>query len=120
MNYKNTIRHGISSVLIFGAISLGMAAIASAQTKSVAKKKPSADKSGPRDPFKKYEVIVKSNNSKLDVPSIQMRIERYRAAVRCVVRAGAANRFGAYAPLQGGEEAVFRRMLAPVVASAKK
>ena len=79
MNYKNTIRHGISSVLICGAISLGMAATASAQTKSVAKKKPPADKSGPRDPFKKYEVIVKSNNSKLDVPSIQMRIERYRA-----------------------------------------
>src|SRR2546427_5337371 len=79
MNYKNTIRHGISSVLIFGAISLSMTVIASAQTKYVAKKKPSADKSGTRDPFKKYEVIVKSNNSKLDVPSIQMRIERYRA-----------------------------------------
>src|SRR5439155_23413080 len=79
MNYKNTIRHGISSMLIFGAISLSMAVIASAQTKSVAKKKSSADKSGPRDPFKKYEVVVKGSSSKLDVPSIQMRIERYRA-----------------------------------------
>src|SRR6266571_3197731 len=76
MNYKDTIRNGISSALIFGAISLGMTAIASAQTKPAATKKPSTDKSGPRDPFKKYEVVVKGGSAKLDVPSIQMRIER--------------------------------------------
>jgi hypothetical protein len=81
MNYTHKIQHGLSSALMVAVISLGAIVAASAQTKSATKKpKADAEQSGPRDPFKKYEVAVKSGKStKLDVPSIQMRIERYRA-----------------------------------------
>jgi len=80
MNHKDKIRHAVSSVLIVTAISLGAVITASAQTKAASTKKQPVDKGAPRDPFKKYEVVVKSGKStKLDTPSIQMRIERYRA-----------------------------------------
>jgi hypothetical protein len=80
MNYKHKISHGISSAFIVAAISIGAVSITTAQTKTAATKKEPVDKSAPRDPFKKYEVVLKGGTSnKLEVPSIQMRIERYRA-----------------------------------------
>src|SRR5205814_5475674 len=57
----------------------GLAASAIAQD---SKEKPAASsKKGGRDPFKKYELVVKpaKSNTKLEPPSIQARIERYRA-----------------------------------------
>lgn len=80
MNYKETICHGVSSAVIVAAICSGLTAGVVAQTKTSAAKKTSVEKAGPRDPFKKYEAVMKTKSSaKLDVPSIQARIERYRA-----------------------------------------
>ncbi len=79
MNYKNKIRHGVSSALIVTAISLSAGIIASAQTKKASTRKQPVDTNTPRDPFKKYEVVVKAGKTnRLDPPSIQIRIERYR------------------------------------------
>ena len=80
MNYKETIRHGLGSALICAAVFLGLSASAAAQTKSTAAKKAPVEKAGPRDPFKKYEAVMKGGKgTRLDVPTIEMRIERYRA-----------------------------------------
>ena len=82
MNYKDTIRYAASSALIFAAVYLGgLMVTASAQTQSAATKKASPEKSAPRDPFKKYEAVMKPGkaSSKMEAPSIQARIERYRA-----------------------------------------
>jgi len=82
MNYKDTIRYGVSSAMIFAAICFGgLAVTVSAQAESAAAKKVSPEKSVGRDPFKKYEAVYKPGKatSKLEPPSIQARIERYRA-----------------------------------------
>ena len=77
MKYGRTIR--MSLVLMAAAIAIpASAGFVSAQD-SAAKPNVSVKKGG-RDPFKKYEPVVKSNKpAKLEPPSIQMRIERYRA-----------------------------------------
>ena len=83
MNYKDIIRSGVSSAMILAALCFsGLAATVSAQTESANAKKVSQEKSAGRDPFKKYEAVYKSGKgatSKLEPPSIQLRIERYRA-----------------------------------------
>src|SRR6266496_4273952 len=82
MNYKDTIRYAASSALIFAAVYFGgLMVTASAQTETAATKKASPEKSAPRDPFKKYEAFMKPGkaSSKMEAPSIQARIERYRA-----------------------------------------
>jgi hypothetical protein len=55
-----------------------------------------------------------------DDPKVVEAIDGYTAAVRCVLHAGASNRFGDYQPLQGGEEAAYKKTLARVFASLKK
>src|SRR5215510_4809867 len=80
MNYKDTIRHAATSALILGAITLCETASVRAQAKSTAKKKASVQKVVPRDPFTKYEAVANSKaTSQLGAPTIQARIERYRA-----------------------------------------
>jgi hypothetical protein len=80
MNYKETIRHVATFALMLGAIMLCETAKVPAQSKSMAAKKPAAQKAMPRDPFKKYEAVVSNKGSlKLGAPTIQARIERYRA-----------------------------------------
>lgn len=77
MKYQRTIRLSLAAVI---AITIGgSAALVSAQDQT-AKPAVSAKKGG-RDPFRKYEVSVKTLKSsvKLEAPSIQVRIERYRA-----------------------------------------
>jgi Tfp pilus assembly protein PilP len=84
MNYKHAFRFFISAAAIACAMSL-VALTVNAQDKkedtSSAVSEKSAKSSG-RDPFKKYQPIVKPPKppaAKLEPPSIQVRIERYRA-----------------------------------------
>ena len=73
----------VSTVLVFCVVLFaGFTAAVSAQEPSVAAKPATTEKSSGRDPFKKFEPVrklTKSTPSKLEPPSIQVRIERYRA-----------------------------------------
>jgi hypothetical protein len=84
MNYTNSIRILISAAAIAGVISL-IALTASAQEKADAKvsaaESSAPEKSAGRDPFKKYQPVIKPPKGsvpKLNAPPIQVRIERYR------------------------------------------
>lgn len=82
MDYKNAIRYAVSAAVIFCAI--GFTAMTAGAQEPVEVKKPVAtEKSSGRDPFKKYVAPApkssKASSSKLEAPSIQVRIERYRA-----------------------------------------
>ncbi len=84
MNHKNAFRFFISAAAIAGAMSL-VALTVNAQDKSESKSEAAAKKSGKssgRDPFKPYRPVMKAAKpvaTKLEPPSIQVRIERYRA-----------------------------------------
>ena len=76
MDYKNALRNLITGVAILGAI-----AVASVMTRAQDKsenRKSTVQRTSGRDPFKKYEPVVKTKNaaSKLEPPSIQARIDR--------------------------------------------
>lgn len=81
MKHNSTLRHGLNIALIGAVLCVGGLTIASAQEQKPEEKQTSSVKRGGRDPFKKYEVFVKppKASTKLDVPPIQVRIERYRA-----------------------------------------
>ena len=82
MHYTKTFRHGFAVLLLLIAIAVsGSVMVVCAQEKS--KAEPSAKQvsndSG-RDPFTKYEAPrVTSKSGKVTVPTIQERIEQYRA-----------------------------------------
>jgi len=81
MNYKTATRFFISAATIVCAMSL-IALTVNAQDKAEAKSSAAGEKSAARDPFKKYQPVIKPPKSapaKLEPPSIQVRIERYRA-----------------------------------------
>src|ERR1041384_2745879 len=79
MNYKNPIQYIVSTPVL---LALGSFALtASAQDKKEAKAPVVSEKSSAgRDPFKKYAPVIKppKASTKLEPPSIQLRIERYR------------------------------------------
>lgn len=80
MNYKNTVRYIVSAAIFF-ALSSG-ALMVSAQDKKDEKAPVISEKSSAgRDPFRKYAPVIKppKSTTKLEPPSIQVRIERYRA-----------------------------------------
>jgi hypothetical protein len=82
MNFKTAIRYSLSVAAVLCAMSLvAITAAAQEKEKSEAKSPRVNEKSTVRDPFKKYQPPVKQSKSvnKLEAPSIQMRIERYRA-----------------------------------------
>jgi Tfp pilus assembly protein PilP len=86
MDYKKAIRIGLTAALTLSAIGVAAFDVA-AQDK--AEVKPVNEKSSGRDPFKKFQPVIKPAKgaaSKLEPPSIQVRIERYRAQ-----KAAAAN-----------------------------
>jgi Tfp pilus assembly protein PilP len=86
MDYKKAIRIGLTAALTLSAISVAAFDVA-AQDK--AEVKPVNEKSAGRDPFKKFQPVIKPSKgaaTKLEPPSIQVRIERYRAQ-----KAAAAN-----------------------------
>jgi hypothetical protein len=79
MDYKKAIRIGLTAALTLSAISVAAFDVA-AQDK--AEVKPVNEKSSGRDPFKKFQPVIKTSKgaaTKLEPPSIQVRIERYRA-----------------------------------------
>jgi len=82
MNFKKAIRYSLSVASILCAMSLAaVTAAAQEKEKSEAKNPPVNERSSVRDPFKKYQPPVKQTKvvTKLEAPSIHIRIERYRA-----------------------------------------
>lgn len=80
MDYKNAIRHTASAATILCAISF--AAMTTMAQEPTADKKPVvSEKTAGRDPFRKYQPVIKTkmSASKLEPPTIQARIDRYRA-----------------------------------------
>jgi hypothetical protein len=80
MDYKNAIRYLVSTAMILGATCFA-AMTTTAQEPTEAKKPASSQKTSGRDPFRKYQPVFKSVKmvpSKLEAPSIQVRIVRYR------------------------------------------
>src|ERR1043166_7099061 len=81
MNYKNAFRFFISAAAIACAISM-VALTVNAQDTGKDKSVAASEKSSSRDPFRRYQPILKPAKpvaAKLEPPSIQVRIERYRA-----------------------------------------
>ena len=80
MKHKSTFRYGLNLALIIAVSFVGGLTVAFGQEQKPAEKSASVKRGG-RDPFKKYEVLVKppKTTSKLEAPSIQARIERYKA-----------------------------------------
>jgi hypothetical protein len=81
MDYKKVIRNLASATVISCATGL-IAMTATAQEATPAKKPVVTERTSGRDPFKKYIAVVKPGKpgpSRLEAPSIQVRIDRYRA-----------------------------------------
>ena len=81
MNYKNAFGYFITAVAIACLISV-TGLMVKAQDQSNDKSAAASDKSAGRDPFRRYQPVVKAPKpaaAKLEPPSIQVRIERYRA-----------------------------------------
>jgi Tfp pilus assembly protein PilP len=81
MNYKNALRFLTSAAAIICVTGL-LALTATAQEKSAAKDPAPAKKSSGRDPFTRYQPVVKAPKAsaiKKEPPTIQVRIEAYRA-----------------------------------------
>jgi len=77
MNYKTTIHYGLAAVVICCAMSVGIDRVSAQET---AKQKTSTAQKSGRDPFRKFEPIIKTRaTTTLTPPTIQERIERYRA-----------------------------------------
>ena len=79
MDYKRTFSYALSAAVMLCAISSAAATCAQEPTET---KPVVVDKKGGRDPFKKYEAerkLTKVTAGKLEAPTIQVRIERYRA-----------------------------------------
>jgi len=88
MTYKETIHYGLAVLLVCcAALSVGAGRVAAQETS-----KPKAGAAGGRDPFRKFEPAVKTKaaTSALTPPSIQERIERYRALKLAAAKAHVA------------------------------
>jgi hypothetical protein len=80
MNHIKATQNALTIAAILSAVSLGAGNV-KAQDKADLKSAHSSKSSG-RDPFKKYQPVIKPTRAtatKLEAPSIQSRIERYRA-----------------------------------------
>ena len=87
MKLTKTLKLGIALVATAGAVSLSEAISANAQTKT---KTPATTNRGGRDPFRKYEpprLVVKKGGSVVSVPSIQERIQQYKAQKLAAINA---------------------------------
>jgi Tfp pilus assembly protein PilP len=81
MNYKNALRFFISTAAIGCAMSM-IALTVNAQSQSETRAAAAGQKSSGRDPFRKFQPVVKPPKSapaKKEPPSIQVRIEAYRS-----------------------------------------
>ena len=87
MKYTNAIRNGVMTAAVLLAI--GLTTLNGVAQEKAEVKSPGAEKTSRRDPFRKYQPVIKPSKvtaTKLQPPSIQVRIERYRAQ-----KAAAAN-----------------------------
>lgn len=79
MNHERIIRLSLALIIVATTMTAS-AVLASAQEEEKSEAPTKQAKKGGRDPFKRYEPPVKNSKStKLEPPSIQLRIERYRA-----------------------------------------
>ena len=81
MDYKDAIRYVAGAAAILCAVGLASFTTAAQEQKEAAKPAVTA-KTPRRDPFKRYEPVYKPGKvaaSKLEPPTIQVRVERYRA-----------------------------------------
>ena len=78
MKHNITFRRGLNLTLIIAVICVSGLTIVSAQEQKPAAK-PVTVKRGGRDPFTKYQPLIKPPKARLEAPPIQVRIERYRA-----------------------------------------
>jgi len=79
MNYERIIRLSLA-VIIAATTMTASAVLASAQEETKPEAPAKQARKGGRDPFKKYEPPIKNTKpTKLEPPTIQVRIERYRA-----------------------------------------
>jgi len=77
MNYKTTIHFGLAAVVFCCSVSVCIDRVSAQETTK--QKTSTAQKSG-RDPFRKFEPVVKTKaTTTLTPPTIQERIDRYRA-----------------------------------------
>jgi len=75
-------QYGLAILLTVAGVACGAMQTAKGQTKSEPKATQPRSNQGGRDPFRKYEpprLIVKKSGSRIAVPSIQERIEQYKA-----------------------------------------
>jgi len=82
MEYKKGIRLGLVPALTFSVIGLAAVNVIGQEKADVKAEVKVSEKSSSRDPFKKYVPVIKPTKGmamKLEPPSIQVRIERYRA-----------------------------------------
>jgi hypothetical protein len=91
MDYKNAIRYLVSAAVILCAISFVVVTTA-AQEPTEAKKPAASVKTSGRDPFKKYQPVLKGKMvpARLEPPPIKVRIERYRDQKMAAARAHVA------------------------------
>ncbi len=91
MNQKTkSLRNGIAALLIAAGFTLGSVGLtASAQDKTDAKPAPARSTSGGRDPFKRYEpprAAAPKKSTLVVPPSVQQRIEEYKAQKQNAMR----------------------------------
>jgi hypothetical protein len=82
MKYTNPVRILITAAAIVCAISIfGLTASGQDKAEAKASETPALEKSSGRDPFRRYQPVVKppkGSAARLEAPAIQVRIERYR------------------------------------------
>ncbi len=93
MNKKfKTLRNGLAALLVASGVTFSGAVI-TANSQDKPEEKPARTYSGGRDPFKRYEpprAPVKKQNSVVSPPSIQERIEQYKAQKQSAMQARVA------------------------------
>ena len=82
MKYTKPVRNLISVAAIVCVVSvISLTVKAQDKTEAKASETPALEKSAGRDPFRKYQPVIKppkGSAARLDAPTIQVRIERYR------------------------------------------
>jgi hypothetical protein len=82
MKQTKILQYGFAILIAAGVLFSGTTLTAYAQAKDDAKSESPRSNQGGRDPFRRYEaprVVVKKSGSAIAVPSIQERIEQYKA-----------------------------------------
>jgi hypothetical protein len=94
MKQTKILKYGLAILLTVAGVALnGAVQTANGQAKSDAKAAPTRSNPGGRDPFRKYQpprIVVKKSGGLVTVPSIQERIEQYKAQKAAAMNARVA------------------------------